>query len=39
MQYMVENESEIAEASKFVPLTDEQLEKARADFESATKAG
>ena len=30
---------EIAEASQFVPLTDEQLEQARADFESATKAG
>ena len=39
VQYMLDNESEIAEASQFVPLTAQQLEQARADFESATKAG
>ena len=32
---MIENETEIAEASKFVPLTDEQLTKAKSDLESA----
>ena len=39
IDYMIDNETEIAEASQFVPLTSEQLEKARTDFESATKAG
>ena len=39
IQYMLDNETEIAEASQFVPLTDEQLEKARGDFEAATQAG
>ena len=38
VQYLLDNETEIAEASQFVPLTDEQLEKARSDFEAA-KAG
>jgi phosphate transport system substrate-binding protein len=35
MRYVLDNGIEIAEASKFVPLTDEQLMKARADLESA----
>ena len=39
VQYILDNETEIAEASQFVPLTSEQLAKARIDFESATKAG
>ena len=39
VQYILDNETEIAEASQFVPLTSEQLETARTDFESATKAG
>jgi phosphate transport system substrate-binding protein len=38
VEYLLDNETEIAEASKFVPLTDEQLEQARGDFEAA-KAG
>ena len=32
---MIENETEIAEASQFVPLTDEQIAKANADLEAA----
>ena len=36
--YMLENETEIAEASQFVPLTDEQLEKAQSDFDAAVEA-
>ena len=39
IEYMLDNETEIAEASRFVPLTSEQLEKARTEFEDATKAG
>ena len=35
MQYVLDNGIEIAEASKFVPLTDEQLAKAESDLESA----
>jgi len=35
MHYILDNETAIAEASKFVPLTDEQLTKAQADLESA----
>ena len=35
VRYLLENETEIAEASQFVPLTDEQLEKANADLEAA----
>jgi len=35
MRYILDNEIEVAEASKFVPLTDEQLTKAQADLESA----
>jgi phosphate transport system substrate-binding protein len=36
IEYTLDNEREIAEAAQFVPLTDEQLEKARSDFEAAT---
>jgi phosphate transport system substrate-binding protein len=36
IQYVLDNEQEIAEAAQFVPLTDEQLAKAKADFEAAT---
>ena len=35
LRYMLDNEIEIAEASQFVPLTDEQLTKAQADLEPA----
>ena len=35
MHYILDNETEIAEASQFVPLTDEQLTKAQADLEGA----
>ena len=35
MQYILDNEAAIAEASQFVPLTDEQLTKAKSDFEAA----
>ena len=35
MQYVLDNGIEIAEASQFVPLTDEQLTKAESDLESA----
>ncbi len=34
IQYTLDNETEIAEASQYVPLTDEQLAKARTDFEA-----
>ena len=34
--FILEHESEIAEAAQFVPLTDEQLEQARTGFEDAT---
>jgi len=37
LTYLLDNETEIAEASQFVPLTDEQLDKARSDLEAATK--
>jgi phosphate transport system substrate-binding protein len=36
--YALENETEIAEASQFVPLTDEQLEQAQNDFDAAVEA-
>ena len=36
MQYLLDNETAIAESSQFVPLTDEQLEQAKSDFEAAT---
>ncbi|MDX6423016.1 MAG: phosphate transport system substrate-binding protein [Gaiellaceae bacterium] len=35
MQYILDNETAIAEASQFVPLTDEQLAKAKSDLASA----
>jgi phosphate transport system substrate-binding protein len=35
VQYILDNATEIAENSQFVPLTDEQVEKARSDFEEA----
>jgi len=35
VRYLIDNETEIAEASQFVPLTDEQIEKANADLEAA----
>jgi phosphate transport system substrate-binding protein len=36
LSYILDNETAIAEAAQFVPLTDEQLTKAKADLESAT---
>ena len=38
LRYLLENETAIAEASQFVPLTDAQLEKANADLDAATGA-
>ncbi len=38
LRYMLENETSIAEASQFVPLTDEQLTKAKSDLDAATGA-
>jgi phosphate transport system substrate-binding protein len=35
LSYILDNETAIAEAAQFVPLTDEQLTKAKADLESA----
>jgi phosphate transport system substrate-binding protein len=35
MQYVLDNETAIAEASQFVPLTDEQLTKAKSDLVTA----
>ena len=35
VRYMIENETEIAEAAQYVPLTNEQIEKANADLEAA----
>ena len=35
VRYLIDNETEIAEASQFVPLTDAQIEKANADLEAA----
>ena len=35
VRYLIENETEIAKASQFVPLTDGQIEKANADLEAA----
>ena len=36
IQFILDNEQAIAEASQFVPLTDEQLAKAKSDLEAAT---
>ena len=38
VKFALDNEAEIAEASQFVPLTDEQLQKAKTDFEAAVGA-
>jgi len=35
IKFILENETEIAAAAQFVPLTDEQLEQAKASFESS----
>jgi len=35
MRYVLDNGIEIAEASQYVPLTDEQLTKAQSDLEGA----
>ena len=35
VRYILDNETAIAEAAQFVPLTDEQLTKAKTDLESA----
>ena len=37
-RFMIDNATEIAEASQYVPLTDEQVGKARMDLEAATGA-
>ena len=36
LQYILDNETAIAEASQFVPLTDEQLTKAKSDLETCS---
>jgi phosphate transport system substrate-binding protein len=36
VEFILDNEQEIAEAAQFVPLTDEQLAKAKADLAAAT---
>jgi phosphate transport system substrate-binding protein len=36
VQYLIDNEQTIAENALFVPLTDEQLEQSKSDFEAAT---
>jgi phosphate transport system substrate-binding protein len=38
VQYALDNHAEIAEASQYVPLTDEQAEKAQTDFDAAVEA-
>ncbi len=38
VEYALENHAEIAGASQYVPLTDEQAEEARSDFEAAVQA-
>jgi phosphate transport system substrate-binding protein len=35
VKFVIDNETEIAEAAKFVPLTDEQISKANEDYEAA----
>jgi ABC-type phosphate transport system substrate-binding protein len=35
LRYILDNETEIAGAARFVPLTDEQRTKAKSDVESA----
>ena len=36
VQYIIDNETQIAESSQFIPMTEEQLTKAKTDFEAAT---
>jgi phosphate transport system substrate-binding protein len=36
VQYLIDNEQTIAETALFVPLTDEQAQKTKSDFEAAT---
>ncbi len=38
VEYALDNQAEIAEASQFVPLTDEQLQTAQGDFDAAVEA-
>jgi phosphate transport system substrate-binding protein len=38
VQYALDNHAEIAEASQYVPLTDEQAETAQTDFDAAVEA-
>jgi phosphate transport system substrate-binding protein len=38
IRFMLDNEKEIADAAQFVPLTDEQLQKANTDLEAAAGA-
>ncbi|MGO8056422.1 hypothetical protein AB9E30_39960, partial [Rhizobium leguminosarum] len=38
LRFILDNEQSIAEASQFVPLTDEQLAKAKSDLDAATGA-
>ncbi len=35
VKYLLDNETQIAESSQFVPLTDEQLAQAKADYDAA----
>jgi phosphate transport system substrate-binding protein len=35
ISFVLDNEKDIAEAAQYVPMTDEQIEKARSDFEAA----
>ena len=35
VRFAIDNETEIAEAAQYVPMTEEQLDKARSDFEAA----
>jgi phosphate transport system substrate-binding protein len=36
VQYLLDNEQTIAETALFVPLTDEQAQESKSDFEAAT---
>ncbi len=38
LRFVLDNETSIAETSQFVPLTEEQLTKAKADLDTATGA-
>ena len=39
VRYIIDNADSIAEGALFVPLTDEQVQKAEADFDAATSGG